>query len=99
MDTLKELQAEYTTDKNGIIRNPGKFEGETLATPYFYDIMLNGEGHVIELSAEDHTIFDIESKYNFVVVLESVSGFVSLAYRTTRERAEILESGWYYTEF
>lgn len=27
---------------NGIIRNPGKFEGEPAWAPYFYDAVLNG---------------------------------------------------------
>lgn len=34
----------YKLSKRGIIQTPGKFEGEMLYAPYFYDAMLDGEG-------------------------------------------------------
>lgn len=92
MTTLQKLQQEFTTDKNGIIQNPGKFEGETLATPFYYDIMLNGEGSTIEIEPSDHLAFDIDDKYTFVHVFEDSMGFVNLFICETREEAESFET-------
>jgi len=36
MQTLKEYQ--------DIVKQPGKFESEPAYTPYFYDLMLDGDG-------------------------------------------------------
>ena len=33
---------DYTADNNGIIRDPGKFEGEPIWVPHFWDIYLCG---------------------------------------------------------
>jgi len=33
----EEINETYQIDKNGIIQGPGKFEGEMLYVPYFYD--------------------------------------------------------------
>jgi len=40
----------YETDDNGIIVSPGKFEGEPIYSPYFWDRVMNGES--------DHTFYD-----------------------------------------
>jgi hypothetical protein len=40
--TRKELLEMYDVDAQGIIRNPGKFEGEMLYVPYFWDLYMNG---------------------------------------------------------
>lgn len=87
--TLEQLQKEYDTNKIGIIVNPGKFEGETLATPFYYDIMLNGEGDVIEIDTSDRLTFDISDRENLVVVHETNDGFVYLTWHETREEAEL----------
>jgi hypothetical protein len=76
---------------NGIIRNPGKFEGESLATLYYYDSMLNGDGCVMEVSAEERAAFDLAEDDKFVYLAESGSGFVSLEFYPTREQAEEAE--------
>lgn len=39
--TRQEIEQEYKIE-NGIIRSPGKFEGEMLYVPYFWDCFLNG---------------------------------------------------------
>lgn len=91
MSTLQELEQQFTV-KNGIIQNPGKFEGETLATPFYYEIMLEGEGAVIEIEPSDRLAFDIDNKYNFVCVQESNDGFVSLEWCETRELAEGIDN-------
>lgn len=42
--TREEILATYTVGENGIIKTLGKFEGEMLYAPYFYDRVLDGEG-------------------------------------------------------
>ena len=44
--TRQDILDEYKVDEHGIIRNPGKFEGEMLYAPYFYDLIMNGDGDV-----------------------------------------------------
>lgn len=93
--TLAELQKEFNIDKNGIITNAGKFEGETLATPFYYDIMLDGGGDCIEIESSDRLAFGIEDKYNFVVIVEDSNGFASLSWHETQEEAEELANKLY----
>lgn len=42
MNTTKSEIAEQYDVVNGVIRSPGKFEGEPEYAPYFYDLSLNG---------------------------------------------------------
>ena len=91
MTTFQELEQQFTV-KNGIIRNPGKFEGETLATPFYYEIMLDGEGAVIEIEPSDRLDFDIDDKYNYVYVYEDSMGFVNLFLCETRAKAESFDN-------
>lgn len=81
----EDLNERYRTE-NGIIRSPGKYEGEPLYVPYFWEkYVLNGFSSetlhdgintydVIEISNEDKEKFDIE--YNYIVLYESNHGFV-----------------------
>lgn len=51
-----EILHQYKVNDIGIIRNPGKFEGEMLYVPYFYDWFLDGSGD----EQDDGTIlFDV----------------------------------------
>lgn len=38
----EEILKEYSVNAVGLITNPGKFEGEPLYAPYFWDAFLNG---------------------------------------------------------
>ena len=40
--TRADIIAEYDVDTHGTIRSPGKFEGEPVYAPYFYDALMNG---------------------------------------------------------
>lgn len=40
--TRNEIIADYNVDERGVIRRPGKFEGEMLYVPYFWVAYLNG---------------------------------------------------------
>jgi hypothetical protein len=69
------------TLKNGLINNPGKFEGEALSTPYFYGIMLDGEGSKIRITDEDRQLFDnIPLTASWAVVIEDSQGFVTVEF-------------------
>jgi hypothetical protein len=48
--------SKYQTDKNGIISNPGKFEGEHISTPYAWDIVLNGCQDKTYTNAQGETV-------------------------------------------
>ena len=41
--TKAEIEQQYVV-RNGIIASPGKFEGEMVYAPHFWDIYLNGGG-------------------------------------------------------
>ena len=47
--TREEILKDYTV-KSGIIRSPGKFEGEPLYAPYFWDLVLEGTGEVYSVT-------------------------------------------------
>lgn len=42
MMTRNEVFGDYDVDKLGIIRSPGKFEGEMVYVPALYDALLDG---------------------------------------------------------
>lgn len=42
--TREEILKEYTVDEAGCITTPGKFEGEMLYAPYFYEAVMDGCG-------------------------------------------------------
>jgi len=48
-------------DYNESVSRPGKFEGETIITPYLYDAMLNGDGELLATmdSGDSVTYFEI----------------------------------------
>ena len=74
----------YRLDAAGVIRSPGKFEGETLAAPYFYGLSCEGfssfdKGRVsvFELDADEKRALGEDAR--FLYLEESDSGFVTLA--------------------
>lgn len=86
-----ELERDYST-RDGLISSPGKFEGEPLFVPYFYDIAMNGFGVAIYGGGEDGLELDGEwfaiedgdreafpelENARFVVLWYSSDGFVS----------------------
>lgn len=87
MELIKRLEAEYTI-RDGIISNPGKFEGETLLTPYLYDCYLNGFGTTMELEPDELAYFELEPDKKYVYLAESNDGFVSVELYATEAEAE-----------
>lgn len=79
----QQIEAEYSVDEHGIIRSPGKFEGEMLYVPYFWDAYLNGfadrdNGRVLgfNVTAKAKAEFPELRKRRTVKLLEDNNGFV-----------------------
>jgi hypothetical protein len=85
----EEIRSGYTFSRNGIVTSPGKFEGETIATLYYYDAFLNSDDTVFEVSDEEKSAFGIDSP--FVYLAESNDGFASLEFYNTLEDAQQAE--------
>ena len=95
MTSIIELENEYTIE-NGIIKNLGKFEGQTLAAPYYYDVMMETGGEVFEISEDDRIIFpEIDKTMSHVIVLIDGIGFVSVEFHPSLSHAEDRVSEWY----
>ena len=83
--TIEELKKEFTV-KNGIIQNPGKFENEPLSTPFYYDLMLNGEGEFITIEPSDRVQFpNIPEDKNIAYVTENDQGFATIEFLNNDE--------------
>jgi hypothetical protein len=79
-----DIEAEYTIE-NGVIRNPGKFEGEPIYAPYFWDALLNGFADsdddgvaVFDIEASDIEQFPELANVERIALYESDQGFVYL---------------------
>lgn len=72
----------YKVNKNGIIQSPGKFEGEMLYVPYFWEMFLNGFADDLEwclhfgVSEDDIAIFPELENQSYVSLICDDSGFV-----------------------
>lgn len=80
----QDILQTFTVDSHGIIRNPGKFEGEMLYVPYFWESYLNGcadrdDGKVLgfDVTAEDKTEFPELKRRRTVKLIETEQGFVT----------------------
>ena len=55
--TRQEVLANYSVDSNNIITELGKFQGEMIYAPHFYDIYSNGgaddDGEIISFKISD----------------------------------------------
>jgi hypothetical protein len=80
--TRKELLDLYQVNDRGRITDPGKFEGEMLFVPYFWDIVLNGFGNAtgefdwVDISREDRAEFPEVGRATKIRLHECESGFV-----------------------
>ncbi len=80
--TRQEIVNEYNVDERGCIRSPGKFEGEMVYAPYFYDLMLDGcadentDGScTVPIEKEDIDIFPSLAGIDYVKLYEDDNGF------------------------
>lgn len=101
--TRKEIESEYTVE-NGIIRSPGKFEGEPVYAPDFYDAAMDGCGEdlaymddgwgefttLIAIEDSDRKEWpEIDHSEMFALVTESNQGFVSVQLLTENEATKV----------
>jgi hypothetical protein len=87
--TRQEILDSYKVNRDGIIKSPGKFEGEMLYAPYFYD---HGQGdetwnseevedafaEVFQVSDDDRKEFPELGNTYMIAVEENEQGFVYL---------------------
>ncbi len=80
--TRQEIERDYQVE-NGVIRSNGKFEGEAVYVPYFWDAFLNGmadrdNGRVLgfDLTADDKAMFPELKGRRTVRLYERDDGFV-----------------------
>ena len=84
----EEIRFGYNFSRQGIVKNSGKFEGETIATLYYYDCFLNGGDTVFEITDEEREAFGIGSGYKAAYLYESDNGFVHLYFYSDMSEAE-----------
>ena len=46
--TREEILKKYSINESGVITSPGKFEGEMLYMPHFWECYLNGESNTLQ---------------------------------------------------
>lgn len=79
-----KLRDTFTVDAHGIIRTPGKFEGEMIYVPHFWEAYLNGgadrdDGSVLgfDVTPEDRAEYpEIPKRKRTVRLVERADGFV-----------------------
>lgn len=81
--TREKILQDYEVDTNGIIRSPGKFEGEMLYVPYFWEVFLDGgadrdNGTILgfDLTPEDKAQFPELKGKRTVRLYQRDDGFV-----------------------
>ncbi len=73
----------YTLTEAGTVADPGKFEGEAIYVPYYWDVYVNGgadrdDGRVLgfDIVAEDKALFPELKRRRTVKLIEDEQGFV-----------------------
>jgi hypothetical protein len=94
--TREEILRMYNVDTNGIIRTPGKFEGEMLYTPDFWESGLDGAWsedvdnvYFFQIDAEDRVRFPELGEAYGLALSESDTGFVSATILETKEKYDM----------
>ena len=96
MITREQIQAELQVDGHGIIRSPGKFEGEPVWVRWAYEVEMNGFAELtkydgiqaVEVEAADVKEFPELEGCAFVLTEESEQGFYTGKAITAAEAAE-----------
>lgn len=89
MKTRKDILEEYDVDTNGVIRSPGKFEGEMIYAPYFWFLLLdggadedNGDVALFRVTDEDRAQFPELDLVTQISLSEDEQGFVCVEEQT-----------------
>lgn len=85
---LAELAKEFTISGRGTITNPGKFEGESLAAPYYYGLYMDGGDTIFEVAGDERAAFGWDEDENFVYLEETNDGFIYVCLFRTMDEAE-----------
>jgi hypothetical protein len=89
-----------STAYQGLRAPLGKFEGEPFYTPYFYDLMMDGEGEplyvddrcegtLFDVWVSEHKAFELDAGTVAIVLWHSEQGFETLE-ELTADRAEAI---------
>ena len=83
MLTRKQIEAEYAISEAGTIESPGKFEGEMIYAPYFYDFLLDGGADddvdgvaSFTVNKEDRVEFPELAGVSSILIEEDEQGFI-----------------------
>ena len=76
---------------NDLVNRPGKFEGEPVYAPYYYDIMLNGGADEVgednvdtfTVTEEDRLIFPELKGIDTIIQYEDDNGFIYTSQQIT----------------
>lgn len=78
-----EILKEYAVNLHGVIKTPGKFEGEMLYVPFYWEIFLDGfadrdNGKILsfDVTKEDKLMFPELAKRKTVKLYQRDDGFV-----------------------
>ncbi len=86
---LEKAESEWTVDRHGVIRDPGKYEAEPLYVAYFHELVLDGaSGDTIydeydtpidtfDIDDDDRAAFPELGGAVHIAVWENDQGFVS----------------------
>ena len=84
----EEIIAQYAIDERGIIQTPGKFEGERLYVPHFWQVYLEGgashdNGYILRfyLTPEDRAEFPELKARKVVRLIQRDDGFIRELWR------------------
>jgi hypothetical protein len=81
--TRNEIASQYTVNQNGRITTPGRFEGEMLYVPHFWEVYLDGfadrdNGTILgfDVTADDKREFPELGRRRTVKLYQRDDGFV-----------------------
>lgn len=81
MTTCTDCNIDEYTVENGIIRSPGKFEGEPIHAVHYYHMMLDGFGDYCEADDCNGQTFEIDADdaAMFPDLADCVGGFIHIS--------------------
>lgn len=89
MITREQIEKDYSV-QDGVIKSPGKFEGEPVYVPFYYDWSLECGDSVVMISEPDIIMFPELTGYTAIMIGESDNGFVGHKLLTQNDKADIV---------
>lgn len=94
IESRKDVLDQYEVE-DGVIRSPGKFEGEAIFVPYLWEVYLNGgatedDGEIItiDIDDDDRQVFPELNTVVRAYLEQSSTGFV---YCHVREESDVVD--------